>query len=64
MYGIVPIAYGQFDASKLIRFDDFGEVDAKKVLQNITGVNIPSVWGMFCYSELEGDTLSGFYRDD
>jgi hypothetical protein len=55
MYGVVPIANGRFDTSKLIQFDDPEEVDVKKILQDIHRDNDYSVsmWQYFAIQSLE-----------
>lgn len=55
MYGIAPIANGRFDTSKLIAFNDPGEVDTRKVLQNIhrDSDNPVSMWQYFAIQSLE-----------
>jgi hypothetical protein len=55
MYGVVPIADGRFDTGKLIRFDNPGEVDTKKVLQDIHRDSDYSVsmWQYFAVQSLE-----------
>lgn len=55
MYGIAPVANGRFDTSKLIQFDEPGEVDTQKVLQNIHRDSDYSVsmWQYFAIQSLE-----------
>ncbi len=55
MYGIAPIAHGQFDTGKLIRFDDPNEVDTRKVLQSIhrDSEHAVSLWQYFAIQSLE-----------
>ena len=55
MYGIAPVVHGQFDTGRLIRFDNPGEVDMKKVLQNIhRDSDYPvSLWQYFAVQSLE-----------
>lgn len=55
MYGVAPIAHGRFDTGKLIQFGDPGEVDAKKVLQDIHRDSDYSVsmWQYFAIQSLE-----------
>lgn len=55
MYGIAPMANGRFDTRKLIRFDDPGEVDVRKVLQGIHRDSDYSVslWQYFAIQSLE-----------
>ena len=55
MYGIAPVAHGQFDTSKLIQFDDPGEVDVKRVLQDIHRDSdyTVSLWQYFVIQSLE-----------
>lgn len=55
MYGLAPVAHGQFDTSKRIQLDDPGEVDVKKVLQNIhrnCDYSV-SLWQFFAIQSLE-----------
>jgi hypothetical protein len=55
MYGIAPIANGKFDTDKLIQFDSSGEVDTKKVLQDIHRDSdyAVSMWQYFPIQSLE-----------
>lgn len=55
MYAIAPIAYGKFDASKLITFQDPKAVDTRKVLNNIHREEdtIVNVWPHFAIQSLE-----------
>ena len=55
MYGIAPVAKGRFDTSKLIQFDNLGEVDTQRVLQDIHRDSDYSVsmWQYFAIQSLE-----------